>query len=150
MTERDYEDVLTLARATAAQYFVELEGQIELLHALCVPSVVMRQVMLNLLLNAIKAAGQGGQVNTQLRSDEQRVRFTVMNTGGHLGAQELHQRLHTEDHNDPHGFGLWICHEFAVRFGGHFRTLEQSELLPPYATGLVFEMPNQARQVTDT
>lgn len=150
MSERDHDDVLTLAQVTAAKYCVALGSQLQLLNAFCVPSVVMRQVMLNLLLNAIKAAGEGGEVRARLRSDADAVSFSVMNTGAHLSAQELHDRLHAQDRNDPHGFGLWICHEFAVRFGGNFNAMPPSDLPPPFATGLIFSIPNQPRQATPT
>lgn len=143
MSPNDLDDVITLARATATQHSVAVTSVLENDADLCVPSSVFRQVMLNLLLNAIKAAGQGGQVHATLRSDAQSVRFVVANTGQVMASEELQQRLHAEDSNDPHGFGLWICHEFAVRYGGGLEATEPGAIPPPFCTSLSFWLPKQ-------
>ncbi|MDO8249344.1 MAG: HAMP domain-containing sensor histidine kinase [Rhodoferax sp.] len=141
MTATDLDDVITLARATATLHSVTVTSVLENHADLCVPSTVFRQVMLNLLLNAIKAAGDGGQVHAALSSDAQAVRFVVANTGRVLSSDELQQRLHAEDRNDPHGFGLWICHEFAVRYGGGFAATEPDAIPLPFRTSLSFWLP---------
>ena len=143
MTPNDLTDIVTLARATAAQYFVSITYELDQQAGLCVPSTVFRQVMLNLLLNAIKATGQSGQVHARLSSNEDRVEFVLYNAGQHLSNEGLQQRLQTEDRNDPHGFGLWICQEFAVRYGGGFHALAAADIPAPYATGFSFWLPNQ-------
>jgi signal transduction histidine kinase len=141
MTETDLDDVITLARATASLHSVTVTSALDNGSDLCVPSTVYRQVMLNLLLNAIKAAGAGGQVHAVLSSDAQAVRFVVANTGQVLSGEDLEQRLAAEDHNDPRGFGLWICHEFAVRYGGGFTATEPATISPPFGTSLSFWLP---------
>jgi signal transduction histidine kinase len=145
MTPDDLADVITLARATAVQHFVDVTAELDQRSQLCVPSTVFRQVMLNLLLNAIKAAGQSGQVHARLNSDGDRVSFALFNTGCHLSNNGLQQRLQTEDHNDPHGFGLWICQEFAIRYGGGFFANTSADIPAPFATCLSFWLPNQPR-----
>lgn len=141
MTASDLDDVITLARAAATLHSVTVTSVLENHADLCVPSTVFRQVMLNLLLNAIKAAGDGGQVHAALSSDAQAVRFVVANTGQVMTSDELQQRLHAEDRNDPHGFGLWICHEFAVRYGGGFAATETDAIPLPFSTSLSFWLP---------
>lgn len=126
-------------------HFVTVTSVCELQAHLFVPSTVFRQVMLNLLLNAIKAAGEGGQVQAVLQADVQAVRFTVSNSGRAMSNEELQRRLHAEDGNDPHGFGLWICQEFAVRYGGGFSVAEPSDSNPSYSTRLNFWLPNGHR-----
>lgn len=143
MSPSDLDDVITLARATATLHSVTVTSVLEHDADLCVPSTVFRQVMLNLLLNAIKAAGDGGQVHAALSADAQAVRFVVANTGQVLSSDELQQRLHAQDRNDPHGFGLWICHEFAVRYGGGFAATEPGAIPLPFCTSLSFWLPNQ-------
>jgi signal transduction histidine kinase len=145
MIADDMEDVLTLVRPTAVHEFIQLTSEIEQKADLCVPATVFRQVMLNLLLNAVKAAGQSGCVHASLKIGERRVGFEVLNSGSHLSADGLQKRLRSEDHNDPHGFGLWICHEFAVRFGGGFSAGELADVPAPYTTSLSFWLPNQKR-----
>lgn len=143
LNPHDLDDVITLARATASLHSVTIASELELESDLHVPSSMLRQVMLNLLLNAIKAAGENGQVFALLCSDAQRVRFTVTNTGYLMSGDELRQRLRAEDGNDPHGFGLWICQEFAVRYGGGFAAMESCDVPPPFCTCLSFWLPNR-------
>jgi signal transduction histidine kinase len=145
MIADDMEDVLTLVRPTAVHEFIQLTSEIEQKADLCVPATVFRQVMLNLLMNAVKAAGQSGWVHASLKIGEDRVGFEVRNSGSHLSADGLQKRLHSDDHNDPHGFGLWICHEFAVRFGGGFTACELTGVPAPYTTSLSFWLPNQKK-----
>jgi signal transduction histidine kinase len=77
-----------------------------------------------------------------LSSDAQTVRLVVTNTGQVMSSDDLQQRLHAEDRNDPHGFGLWICREFAVRYGGGFAA--SADGVPaPFATRLSFWLPNR-------
>ncbi len=142
MSPNDLDDVITLAQATASLHSVTVTSVRELDAELCVASTMFRQVMLNLLLNAIKAAGDGGQVHAALNADDQVVRFTVTNTGQAMSNDDMLQRLHAEDGDDPNGFGLWICREFAVRYGGGFAAAEPGALTFPFATGLNFWVPN--------
>jgi signal transduction histidine kinase len=141
----DFTDVLTLGCATASQHFVSVSSELDQQAELCVPSAVFRQVMLNLLLNAIKAAGPSGQVHASLHADASKVTFMQCNTGDRLSNDGLQQRLQAEDRNDPHGFGLWICQEFAVRYGGGFYAAEPADIPSPYASCLSFWLPNLNR-----
>jgi len=145
MTPADLDDMLTLARATAAQQLVIITSEVDVQAELCVPSTVFRQVMLNLLLNAIRAAGQDGQVHARLFVTPDKVSFILANTGKHFSDERLQKRLMTNDGNDPHGFGLWICHEFAVRYGGGFTADQAADIPPPFTTRLNFWLPNLAR-----
>lgn len=141
----DFTDVVTLARSMAVQHFVTIDSELDQQADICVPSTVFRQVMLNLLLNAIKAAGQSGRVHARLSVDATRISFVIANTGGHLTDDSLKKRLHIDDDNDPLGFGLWICHEFAVRYGGDFTAAMAEDVSAPFATCLSFRLPNQPR-----
>lgn len=138
----DMDDVMTLAQATASMHFVAVTSTREVNADFCVPSTVFRQVMLNLMLNAIKAAGHNGQVLVGLEVTQETVRFTVSNTGDAMANDDLQQRLNSEDSNDPRGFGLWICQEFAVRYGGGFSAFGPDQVPPPFSTRLSFWLPN--------
>ncbi|GAB4396326.1 MAG: hypothetical protein OHK0048_00640 [Rhodoferax sp.] len=145
LNEQDFDDVLTLATPQAEQHQVELSSTRELNARLCAPATVLRQVMLNLLLNAIKAAGPNGRVSACLSADTSKLCFFCCNTGQHLSNQALASRATSTAGDDPQGFGLWICHEIAVRFNGQFYSVSPDELSPPFVTGLFFSIPNQRR-----
>lgn len=142
MIPGDFDDVITLARASAATQSVQVTSALTQSSDMCVPSSLFRQVMLNLLLNAIKAAGEAGKVHATLHADNSAVRFSVANTGAAMSVNDLALRLQAEGGNDPHGFGLWICRESAVRYGGGFGAAEAATVAPPFQTSLTFWLPN--------
>lgn len=135
----DLEDVLTLARATALRFGVAVQAHAEIESAMRVPSAVMRQVMLNLLLNAVNAAGENGEVKAALKTDAATVQFSVTNSGKILDMTRFEQTMVAEDSNDPRGFGLWICREIAIQFGGGFCPDTRYH----DGTRMIFWMPNK-------
>ena len=135
----DLDDVMALVRPTAQAQSTALTQSIEIDSALRVPSAPMRQVMLNLLLNAIKAAGQDGRVVAILKSDAQQVQFSVLNSGKRLLADRFEAALESESGMNPQGFGLWVCRELANHYRGGFE-LDSSN---SEGTRLVFWLPNR-------
>ena len=137
----DLDDVITLAQSAVVRRSVQLSGAAEVDSAMRVPSAAMRQVMLNLLLNAIKAAGDHGTVRALLRADARTVQFCVTNSGDRLTPSALVRSIADESGDDPRGFGLWICREIATQYAGGFN-LDESYT---HGTRLVFWMPNRER-----
>jgi two-component system NtrC family sensor kinase len=135
----DLNDVALLAQPSADRSGVSLDVTADVETALRVPSAVMRQVMLNLLLNAAKAAGDGGSVTARLSATPQYVFFRVTNTGAEMTQASLERSIAAESGNDPRGFGLWVCNEIALQYGGALRVHESAAP----GTTLVFEMPNR-------
>ncbi|OJX06500.1 MAG: histidine kinase [Burkholderiales bacterium 70-64] len=135
----DLEDIVALLRGTADKQRAEIRVQVDVESALRVPSAPLRQVMLNLLLNALKAAGEGGVVAARLQADESRVRLCINNSGPVLSEDRFKRTLAAESGNDPRGFGLWVCQELANHLRGRFEldTTENTQ------TCLLFEVPNR-------
>lgn len=136
----DLADVIELSQSAAQRQQVVVTAELNISAPLLAPSSALRQVMLNLLLNAVKAAGHGGQVVALLTGDAQTVRVTLCNSGVPLLQGEFDQRLADEGGSDPRGFGLWICREMAVRYGGGFGLGKTVN----FATTLDFWIPNRA------
>ena len=137
----DLDDVLTLALPAAVRHSVRLSGSVEAESALRVPSAVMRQVMLNLVLNAVKAAEEHGGVQAMLTVDATTVHFSVSNSGKRLTAEALERSITAESGDDPRGFGLWVCREIATQYAGGFDVDESFE----QGTRLMFWIPNLER-----
>jgi signal transduction histidine kinase len=95
--------------------------------------------MLNLLLNAMKAAGEHGIVSARLEAGEAQVTFCVTNDGPPLSAEKFRTTLAAESGRDPRGFGLWVCQELANHLGGRF----ELDAAQPGLTRLVFQVPNR-------
>jgi len=138
----DLDDVVTLVQASASRQDAHLSTRTDIESALRVPSAVLRQVMLNMLLNAIKAAGGDGKVEALLKADGDRVQFCVANSGGAMTSERFMELLTAESGQDPRGFGLWVCHELANHYGGRF----ELDAMHSGGTRLVFCIPNRERR----
>ncbi len=141
LEENDLADVVTLVLPVAARRGVEVRAHSQTRAAMQVPSAEFRQVMLNLLLNAVNAAGDRGWVDARLEADPHSVSFSVANSGERLDAEGLRGRVAIHGDQDPRGFGLWVCSELATKFGGRFHTVESDRA----ATELAFSIPNRPR-----
>ena len=135
----DFADVVTLAHPDLAHRNVQLTTQLEVDSAMRVPSGVLRQVMLNMLLNGVSAAEEPGTVHAELRADAERLLFSVAHAGKALSQGALEAIVAAESGDDPRGFGLWVCREIASQYGGGFDVDSRHG----QGTRLVFWMPNR-------
>ncbi len=135
----DFADVVTLATSARGSRDVEVTTEFDVQTALRVPSATMRQVMLNMLLNAVQAAGGAGPVHAVLRADATTVSFSVAHGGEQLTHIALAAIVAAESGEDPRGFGLWVCRELATQYGGGFDV--DADHAP--GTRVVFWMPNR-------
>ena len=135
----DFVDVVTLVQPDLVRRQVTLTTATEVDSALRAPSAALRQVMLNMLLNGISAAGSDGTVHAQLSADADRMRFSVAHAGKSLSHEALEAIVTAESGDDPRGFGLWVCREIATQYGGGFDVDHRHE----QGTRLVFWIPNR-------
>lgn len=135
----DFADVVTLAHPDLAHRNVQVTTQVEVESAMRVPSGVLRQVMLNMLLNGVSAAEEPGTVHAELRADAERLLFSVAHAGKALTQDALEAIVAAESGDDPRGFGLWVCREVATQYGGGFDVDSHHG----QGTRLVFWMPNR-------
>jgi two-component system NtrC family sensor kinase len=88
------------------------------------PAHQIRQLVLNLLLNAVKAAGEGGQVELAVRLAGEQAVIAVGNTGAPIPAEILGRLFEpfaaaTErDGKRSYGLGLWVCYQIARQLQG--------------------------------
>jgi signal transduction histidine kinase len=82
----------------------------------------LRQVLLNLLDNAVKYGSEGGEIEVVLAREESRVRITVRDHGPGIPAAEL-PRVKEKFYKGSgkargSGIGLAVCEEIVTRHGG--------------------------------
>lgn len=135
----DLDDVVTLVQTTATRQTVQLRTRLDVESALRVSSAPLRQVMLNMLLNALKAAGENGQIEALLKADAEKVQFCVFNSGTALTYEKFQEALGADSRRDPRGFGLWVCQELASHYGGGF----ELDRTTTSGTRLLFWLPNK-------
>jgi signal transduction histidine kinase len=105
----------------------------------------LRQVLVNILDNAIKYSPDGGEVAVSLRGNGERLRFEVRDEGLGFPETELErvfQRFHRLDPQQRRGIGgtglgLYICRELVERMNG--RIWAESD--PGRGSAFFFELP---------
>ena len=108
----------------------------------------LKQVLVNLVENAVKYSPEGGRIQVRLVPVGNQVRFGVQDEGIGMPSDELEHIFEKFHRLDPNltrgvggtGLGLYICREFLQRMGG--RIWVESEL----GTGSTFsfELPRAA------
>jgi signal transduction histidine kinase len=142
LREDDLHDLFLLVHPDAVGAECELDWQPRLPVSGSLPSVSVRQVILNLTLNAIAAAGPGGRVRVASEDRPGLWRLWVSNTGTALDAKELTRLMQglagqTEGRT---GLGLWVTARILHTLGGRI-SVEVD--MPPsgFATTLVVDFP---------
>ena len=120
VTPADLEDVRTLIAAQAQENRVTLDWRNGVEEALPLPSAQVRQILLNLLLNAVQASPEAGKVACALEA-EAALTFTVGNVGPAIPErrrQHLFEPYFGEEGGEGHGLGLWVTYQLVQQLGG--------------------------------
>ncbi len=123
----DFEDLRLLFEPEAHSRNLALEWKVEAgAEALASqPAAPVRQVALNLLLNAGAAAGKGGEVGIKVSNGGDRLSILVSNTGSAMGEADLKRLLASGPLPPGGGVGLRLVHDIVSGLGGtlhHDRT----------------------------
>ncbi len=120
LTHADIEDVRTLAQPRLTRCGTSLVWHNGFAAATALPAAPVRQLLLNLLLNALAAARDGGTVEVQVAADAGELRIEVENSGRPLPAERLAYVFEPYPSLRPGspGLGLWVCYQIASQLGG--------------------------------
>lgn len=116
----DFEDLRLLYEPEAHSRNLALEWEVEAgAEALASqPAAPVRQVALNLLLNAGAAAGKGGEVGLKVSYGGDRLSIAVSNTGNAMGDADLRRLLASGPLPPGGGVGLRLVHDIVSGLGG--------------------------------
>ncbi|MCX8004705.1 MAG: HAMP domain-containing histidine kinase [Burkholderiaceae bacterium] len=124
LTGADWQDLQTLIAPQAAARQQRLDWRVNAAAPLPLPAHQVRQLVLNLLLNAVNAAGAGGRVELAVTHEDGRLAIAVGNSGPPI-APELRGRLFEpfaaasqRDGRRSHGLGLWVCYQIVQQLHG--------------------------------
>lgn len=117
---QDFEDIRTLVEPQAAKKALQLGFDIELPDTLPLPAGFVRQVLINLLLNAIEAAPSGGSVRVEARSTNDQLALLVANQGEPPPTEILSHLFEpfVSGHEGGHGLGLWVSYQTVSQLNG--------------------------------
>ncbi|MEG4516573.1 MULTISPECIES: PAS domain S-box protein [unclassified Microcoleus] len=156
----DLEDMFAL-RAEQKGLQLIFDRDAEVPHYICTDEVKLRQVLINLLNNAIKFTSEGG-VSVQVKGGRRNIHknstdqlpgrywlhFEVQDTGAGIAAEEIHQLFEAfvqtktgKDSQEGTGLGLAISRQFVQLMGGEITV--SSEI----GKGAVFQFDIQVHLV---
>lgn len=123
LTRQDIEDTHTLLLADAQAKDARFEWYNEIDSPLPLPSTQTRQILINLLLNAVHAVEPGGHLSCRTVVEGDVLKIVVSNNGRHIDAdrlQFLFEPFSLAGH-ERHGLGLWITYQIVQQLGGEIR-----------------------------
>jgi signal transduction histidine kinase len=138
------EDVVTAARAhVPASVVLEVQGSPDTAVGADVDKV--KQVLVNLVENAVKYSPDGGRILVDVQPAGRMVRFTVSDEGLGIPAGELGRIFEKFHRLDPEmtrgvggtGLGLYICRELVLRMDGRIWVTSD----PGQGSAFSFELP---------
>lgn len=92
------------------------------------PAAPLRQIMLNLLLNASAAAGQGGDIQFQARPNKGGLEITISNAGPPLPEAALARLMSDSDLTPGGGIGLRVVRDLVKELGGRIDHMHETSM----------------------
>ncbi|MFA7291105.1 MAG: HAMP domain-containing sensor histidine kinase, partial [Rhodocyclaceae bacterium] len=116
----DIDDLLILIESEAHLRAVQVAVLSVLKAPLPLPATLLRQILLNLLLNAVAAAEQGGKVWLSAAASGDMLRLVVGNDGQHIPEARMPYLFEpfASDKEKGHGLGLWVVYQIVRELNG--------------------------------
>ncbi len=123
LTRQDVDDVRTLLAQDARKCTVTWAWHNGLAESARLPATLVRQILINLLLNAVQAASEQGQgqVLAQIEQTKSGLRIEVGNNGRIIPAELMEHLFEpfTGENEEGLGLGLWITYQIVRQLHGH-------------------------------
>jgi len=123
LNQHDLEDIHTLIQPQVSARRIRLDWSAAMPAELPAPASLIRQILINLLLNAVQAAEEGGHVSLWLgRKDDSGTCLTIVvrNDGTQLDDEQLARLFEpfASTHTGGHGLGLWVTYQIVTQLNG--------------------------------
>ncbi len=120
LAPEDIEDIHTLLQPDAHRKAIRLNWENSLSEQISLPSTQIRQVLINLSLNAVQAAPEGSTVGCHIHRDKNLLYIQVDNETDGITPTEINMFFEPFAHHDAtrSGLGLWITYQIVQQLGG--------------------------------
>ena len=120
LTPDDIEDIHILVTAAAEKKSARFVWRNQVGGVLPFSSTQVRQVLLNLLQNAVQAIGEGGFVECKISVENNHLIIVVENDGSYIPPERLPFLFEpfTTDRADGNGLGLWVTYQIVKQLNG--------------------------------
>jgi two-component system NtrC family sensor kinase len=141
LTREDIEDIRILVQPQMEQRATQLEWTNAIEAPVALPSTPVRQILINLLLNAVQAAAERGRVRCAVSCEDASMIIDVRNGGKGITASRLERLFEpfAAAGEPAGGFGLWVTYQLVQQLGG---TIEVTSANPE--TRFVVSLPAAA------
>lgn len=129
LTTQDIEDTRTLVSTHAAKRAVRMEWDNRVSQPLPLPSTLVRQVVINLLLNAVQSTPRGARVMAAFHPEPTRLSVTVHNEGTPMDQETLDHLFepYYSRREGGSGLGLWVTYQIVQQLGGQIHVVSQQD-----------------------
>lgn len=119
LSPKDIKDVRMLLLADVNQKQVQLKWDSTLLEEVALPSTPIRQVLINLSLNAIQASPEGGLVHCSVEHQDGKLFMRVMNDGPTIPKERMLGLFEPFSEGAMgNGLGLWVAYQLIQQLNG--------------------------------
>ncbi|RRJ82823.1 sensor histidine kinase [Aestuariirhabdus litorea] len=131
-TPKDIYDVIALLAADARKMGVQLDFQTEGDKPTELPSTPIRQILINLTLNAIHASSERSTVKGMIRFAPEGILISVENSGPTIPTEKLGRLFEPFVTDNPrahgHGLGLWVTYQLVQQLKGEVVVVSEDGL----------------------
>lgn len=120
LVPHDVADVRMLLSGELHKRAVNVEIESDLAAPIALPATLVRQVMMNLLLNAVQASEPDGTVRCTLRQHDHRLTIETENAGRQIPPEMMAHLFEpfVSGNEAGHGLGLWVTYQIVSQLGG--------------------------------
>ncbi len=129
LTGNDVEDVRTLVEPQLTRCTTAVSWVITINSTSTLPATPVRQLLLNLVLNALNSAGETGSAAVRVTTHADQLHISVENRGQPLPPERLEHLFEpfaTPREQAP-GLGLWVCYQIVSQLHGRIEVDAESD-----------------------
>jgi two-component system NtrC family sensor kinase len=136
----DFEDVCTLMHADVQAKHVNFTRENDIIDTQTLPSTLVRQIIINLMLNAIRETQEYGHVHLHVYRDGANFVIDVSNNGSYIPPEKVAYLFEpfTTLNDSGSGLGLWVIYQITQQMGGLITVQSQ-----PDETRFTVQLPLQ-------
>ena len=140
----DVADICTLMQPDVERHRINFSREIDFAEAQPISSTLVRQVIINLLLNAIHATQPQGHVHLHVYHDSEQLFIDVINDGSHIPQDKVSYLFEpfTSLSEGGSGLGLWVIYQIVQQLGGLI-TVQSEPDKTQFTVQLPLEQPHE-------
>lgn len=138
LTAQDVEDTHTLVQPDAQIKDARFSWENRIRGVLPLPSTLVRQILINLMLNAIEAIGRGGNISARVFCEGGWLKIAVTNDGSFIPRERMEYLFEpfASGRETGHGLGLWVTYQIVRQLNGEITASSE-----PGATSFAVALP---------